>query len=152
MTAVLAGAIGGILALAGGFLVQILGDRERRRARARSLAAAFGADLQHVLIENARHRLSDEQKATFLEVLEAYDIATRSGAELALLSPPKLQKHIRETIENVRHYMFLAADVEGNDDEREKTVQELGNLVSALYAEFGTKNRGWSALRQRWTQ
>ena len=82
MTAVLAGAVGGLLALAGGFLVQALGDRERRKARARSLVAAYLADLQRVLVENAR-RMHPDGNGDLLDALTALDVAFRSGGELA---------------------------------------------------------------------
>jgi len=143
VTAVLAGAVGGLLALAGGFLVQALGDRERRKARARSLVAAYLADLQRVLVENAR-RMHPDGNGDLLDALTALDVAFRSGGELALLAPPKLREEINTATDAVRSFVFAdRKDMAKHDKTRLATVQRVADLKAALQTEFGTTDRAW---------
>lgn len=147
MTEVLAGAVGGLLALAGGFAVQALGARERRRERARALAAAYLADMQNTLIEIARKSVGAAGGSTS-SVLVVHDTAARSGAELALLSSPSVRQSITDTLQELTGLLFVNAKSDEWPEQRDAFLKTAHKTRTALYAELGVRPARWRRTKK----
>ena len=149
MTQVLAGAIGGLIALAGAFLVQILVRREQRASRARGLTAQFFSDVQAFHLEFVTHEVAVREKDeaepeesvpnTIRDVFEAKATLDRTVSELALLSSPKTAASLRRLRDSL--WDLIGSTI--GDVDRKSAVDEFTlarkQATAAAEAEFGRR-------------
>ena len=145
MTQVLAGAVGGILALAGAFLVAWMNAKQAEKQRDRQLAAAFmaAADSCYTLAKHIHTRTTVRPTDVGLtQLLELHERANNLGTELSFSCESGLARRIRDVVDITHNIVFEAA-VPGQAEEGwNETSQHFANAFVDLEAELHTVFHG----------
>jgi hypothetical protein len=142
MTEVLAGLVGGLLALAGGFLVQWGANRHDDRSQGRRLAAQFLTathTLEFTIEASREHKSRQEQIALAMQVLAFQTNMTNVGHELELLSDRKTAALVRRTVNAAMQCLNAGADRDdGPLREHLKTFDaEVDELETRIVSKLG---------------
>lgn len=136
MTEILAGAVGGLIALLGAFGVQVLVTRERRAAHARALAASFLSELQLYYLAYVRYDIESRTNEAMARAIEAKTRADQSGTELALLVSPSLSAKVRAVLDACPDLLWAKAGTE-HDSANERFRDRRKLVEQAIHAELG---------------
>ncbi len=116
---------------------------------ARGLVSSFLADVQLTLIEIALNT-PNINDGSIVSVLTAHGVASRSGAELALLSPRNLRDEIRGVLDDLTALGFIdGSDADKFNPARDAYLARVKQLSSDLYERFG---RGGPARWRIWAR